>query len=213
MSNFPLINYFSFWANSRNFDKTFCDVITFSLFLVQFFAEIMSRSEVGHHSTVLFIQQSQVPDIRVIGLWIFSSFRICPLVGCFWYMASILGMLVGHHVGHIHELDACSIRFSFLVHFWVIHSWDVLWRLLNWWDFDQVQFLDLGPMSFGSWFWKKHLVGWFFLGLRISSVVPLTVFRTYKTFNFKGSPKKLEPDTICCIYQYVEGPGSTSILT
>ncbi len=93
---------------------------------MQFFAEIMSRSEVGHHSTELFIQKSQVPDICVTGLWIFLSFSICPLVGCFWYMASILGMLVGHHVRHIHELDACSIRFSFLVHFWVISSLDVL---------------------------------------------------------------------------------------
>ncbi len=90
---------------------------------MQFFAEIMS--EVGHHSTELFIQQSQVRDICVTGLWIFLSFCICPLVGCFWYMASILGMLVGRHVGHIHELDACSIRFSFLVHFLVIHSLDV----------------------------------------------------------------------------------------
>ncbi len=137
MSNFPLINYFSFWVNSRNFDKTFCDVITFSLFLVQFFAEIMSRSEVGHHSTELFIQQSQVPDICVTRLWIFLSFRICPLVGCFWYMASILGMLVSHHVGHIQELDACSIQFSFLVHFWVIHSLDVSsmqHQVLVWWS-------------------------------------------------------------------------------
>jgi hypothetical protein len=86
----------------------------------------MSRSEVGHHSTELFIQQSQVPDICVTGLRISLSFCICPLVGCLWYMTSILGMLVGHHVGHIHELDACSIRFSFLVHFLVIHSLDVL---------------------------------------------------------------------------------------
>jgi hypothetical protein len=70
MSNFPLINYFSFWANSRNFDKTF------SLFLVQCFAEIMSRSEVGDHWTELFIQQSQVQGIRVTGLWILS-FCIC----------------------------------------------------------------------------------------------------------------------------------------
>ncbi len=68
MSNFPLINYFSFSANSWNFDKTF------SLFLVQFFAEIISRSEVGDHSTELFIQQSQVQGIRVTGLWIFLSF-------------------------------------------------------------------------------------------------------------------------------------------
>ncbi len=94
---------------------------------MQFFAEIMSGSEVGHHSTELFIQQSQVQDICVTGLWIFLSFCIChsSISWCFWNAASILGMLVGHHVGHIHELDACSIRFSFLVHFLVIHSLDV----------------------------------------------------------------------------------------
>lgn len=57
-------------------------------------------------------------------------------------------------------------------------------------NFDQVQFLDLGPMSFGSWFWKKPLVGWFFLGLRISSVVPLTVFLGFIKLSISKRPPK-----------------------